>query len=91
MSSLLSLGFEYKGRHHSFLARLKEDGNKTEYHITGMSEELGKLLYGNHILTGINGQILIDTQEAPGEQQYLKAQIAKAITKYLQERSLTSY
>jgi hypothetical protein len=91
MSSLLSLGFEYKGCHHSFLARVKEDGNKTEYHVTVMNGELEKLLYGNHVITGINGQIITDMTDPPGEQHLLKSYIAKALSKYLHEKSLASY
>lgn len=91
MSSLLSLGFEYKGCHHSFLARVKEDGNKTEYHVTVMNGELEKLLYGNYVITGINGHIIADKPDATGDQHLLKSFIAKALSKYLHEKSLASY
>lgn len=91
MSSLLSLGFEYKGCHHSFLARVKEDGNKTEYHVTVMNGELEKLLYGNHVITGSNGQIIADMPDATGDQHLLKYYITKALSKYLHEKLLASY
>ncbi len=91
MPSLLSLGFEYKGYHHSFLARIKENGNKTEYHVTIINEEMQNRLFGTQIITSVNGQIIMDMPAIPDEQQVLKHHIAKALTKYLQERSLSSY
>ena len=91
MSSLLSLGFDYKGHHHSFLARVKEEGNKTDYYITVMNGELEKLLFGNHIITSIKGEIMATATDTNGEQHFLKTQIEKALARYLNERSLTSY
>ena len=89
MSSLLSLGFEYKDCHHSFLARVKENGNKIEYHVTVMNGDLEKLLYGNYVITGSNSHVVADLPDNGGEEQHLKFQIAKALNKYLQEKTLT--
>ena len=91
MSSILSLGFEYKGLSYSFLARVKEKGETTEYHITVMNGDLEKLLYGNHILSGSNGHIMIESSDESNDQVKLKAQIARALNSYLEEQSLTSY
>lgn len=91
MSSILSLGFEFKGNYYSFLARLKEKETVTEYHITVMNGELEKLLYGNHILSGTNGRIDIERPAEINDQAQLKIQIARALNVYLNEQSLTSY
>jgi hypothetical protein len=90
MTSLLSLGFEYKGTHQSFLARVKEVNGKTEYHITLMNGHLGKQLYGNYILTGNNGKVSIEASGVD-EEQGLRRHIATALNAYLHEKSLTNY
>ncbi len=91
MPSLLSLGFEYKGYHHSFLARIRENGNKTEYHVTIINEEMENRLFGTQIIASVNGQIILDMPDSPDEKQILKHHIANALTKYLHERSLSSF
>jgi len=89
MSSLLSLGFEFKDCHHSFLARVKETGNEIEYHVTLMNGELEKLLYGNHIITGSSNHVVADLPADNQEDQHLKFRIAQGLNKYLQQKTLT--
>lgn len=89
MSSLLSLGFEFKGTYYSFLARVKEKGLAKEYYITVMNGDLEKLLYGNHIITGTNGSIEMERSAEGNEQSQLKGQIVRALNQYLNEQSLT--
>ena len=90
MPSLLSLGFEFRSSHHSFFARVKENGDNTEYHITVMDEALDRLLQGNHILTSQHGQFSTNMQHSGSEQFLLKRQIIKSLNKYLQAKALTS-
>ena len=84
MPKILSLGFEFRDSHYSFLARVKEKDNKTEYHITVMNGELEKLLYGNHIILEINGQVQIDPPIENNEQLQLKLRIEEALIRHLQ-------
>ncbi|MEO5995424.1 MAG: hypothetical protein ABIN89_01915 [Chitinophagaceae bacterium] len=91
MANILSIGFEYNGTPFSFLARVKERGNFTEYHITVMNGALEKLLYGDHIIFAVNGQIEINIPVELNEQHQLKIEVAKALNLYLKEQSLTSY
>jgi hypothetical protein len=90
MIGLLSVGFEFRNSPYSFLARVKEKENFTEYHITVMNGELEKLLYGNHILISINGEMQIDSSFKDDEQSKLKLQIARALGRYLDSRKLTT-
>ena len=91
MANILSIGFEYNGTPCSFLARIKEKGYYTEYHITVMNGALEKLLYGDHIIFAVDGHIEINTPAELNEQHQLKIEVAKALNQYLKEQSLTSY
>jgi hypothetical protein len=90
MPGLLSLGFEFRDSYHSYLARVKEKGDYTEYHISIMDAALDSLLQGNHILHSRQGQILMDEQHSGSEPLLLKSEIIKSLNKYLHARALTS-
>ena len=62
---------------------VKEKENATEYHITVMNGDLEKLLYGNHIITEVDGQVQIDSPIENNEQLYLKFQIEEALSRHL--------
>jgi len=83
MPKILSLGFEFGETHYSFLAHVKEKDNSTEYHITVMNGELEKLLYGNHVILEIKGELQIDTPSENDKQLVLKHQIAVSLNQYL--------
>jgi len=80
----LSLNFEFEGNDYFCLIRKKKKGNDiVEYHITVMNGKLERLLYGNHIITEINGQLQIDNVVQNQKQAALKLTITKALHKYL--------
>jgi hypothetical protein len=83
MGTIMSLGFEFKGREYYSLIRVKERNEKTEYHVTVMNGELERLLYGNHIINEINGQLEIESIPENSEQCKLKKQIARALNRHL--------
>ncbi|MEJ7738780.1 MAG: hypothetical protein WKF97_15250 [Chitinophagaceae bacterium] len=83
MSKILSLGFQFDETHYSFLAHVKEKDNRTEYHITVMNGELEKVLYGDHVILEINGQLQIESPSENNKQQALKHQIAESLIQYL--------
>lgn len=83
MSTIMSLGFEFKGREYYSLIRVKEKKEITEYHITVMNGDLERLLYGNHVINLVNGQLDIDNIPDTNEQCKLKKQIAQALNRYL--------
>lgn len=84
MAKLLNIGFEYKGCIHYSLIRVKEKENCTEYQVTVMDGNLEKLLYGNHIIKEVNGQLEIDLPD-DNEKRELKTTIAQSLNTYLQE------
>ena len=84
MGTIMSIGFEFKGKEYYTLIRVKEKSDKTEYHITVMNGELEKLLYGNHIINEVNGHLQIDSGLEVNEQGKLKRQIIDALIKHLQ-------
>jgi len=86
MAKLLNLGFEYKGCIYYSLIRVKEKENCTEYQVTVMDGNLEKLLYGNHIIKEVNGQLEMDLPD-DNEQRELKTIIAQSLNVYLQEHS----
>lgn len=83
MPKMLSLGFEFGETHYSFLAQVKEKDNRTEYHITVMNGELEKVLYGNHVIFEINGQLQVEGPSENNKQLALKNQIAESLNQYL--------
>ena len=83
MATIMSLGFEYKGKEYYSLIRVKERNEKTEYHITVMNGELERLLYGNHIINLVNGELDLEEIREDSEQCKLKKQIAEALNKHL--------
>lgn len=87
MATIMSLGFEYKGKEYYSLIRVKERNENTEYHITVMNGELERLLYGNHILNLVNGSLRLDDLSDNSEQCRLKRQIAEALDKHLHQFS----
>lgn len=89
MAKLLNIGFEYKGCIHYSLIRVKEKENCIEYQVTVMDGNLEKLLYGNHIIKEVNGQLEIDLPD-DNEQRELKTTIAQSLNAYLQEHSKLS-
>lgn len=86
MAKLLNIGFEYKGCIHYSLIRVKEKENCIEYQVTIMDGNLEKLLYGNHIIKEVNGQLEIDLPD-DNEQRELKSTIAQSLNAYLQVHS----
>lgn len=84
MAKLLNIGFEYKGCIYYSLIRVKEKENWVEYQITVMDGNLEKLLYGNHIIKEVNGQLEMDLPD-DHEQRELKATIAQSLNTYLRE------
>jgi len=82
MGQILSLKFLFKEREYYSLLRVKEKENRKEYHITIMNGELESYLYGNHIITEVNGFL---TVEIPNDNDIakLKLQIAEELSKYL--------
>ena len=84
MIGLLSIGFEFQDAHYSFLARVKEKDNITEYHITVMNGQLEKLLYGNHILYAVNGELQVDSPLKTDDQSILKRQISEALSNHIE-------
>jgi len=83
MGTILSLGFEFKGKEYYSMIRVKERNHKTEYHITVMNGDLERLLYGNHIISEINGELEIESIPQNTEQCKLKKQIAEALNRHL--------
>jgi|GEM_PF-1362524 len=80
----LSLNFEFEGNDYFCLIRKKKKGaGIVEYLITVMNGKLERLLYGNHIITEINGQLQIDNVVQNQKQAALKLTITKALHKYL--------
>ena len=84
MGTIMSLGFEFKGKEYYSLIRVKEKNNKTEYHITVMNGDLERLLYGNHVVKELNGELEIENAAENNEQAILKKQIVEALSKHLQ-------
>ena len=83
MGTILSLGFEFKGKEYYSLIRVKPRNDKTEYHITVMNGELERLLYGNHVIREVNGELDIESFPPRNEQCKLKRQIAEALDRHL--------
>jgi hypothetical protein len=84
MGTIMSLGFEFKGKEYHSLIRVKEREQKTEYHITVMNGDLERLLYGNHIVSEENGDLNADNLPDTNDQWKLKKQIVEALSKHLQ-------
>jgi hypothetical protein len=82
MGQILSLKFLYADAEYYSLLRVKEKGNLKEYHITIMNGELESRLYGQHIVTEVDGLITVDLP-ADHELANLKLQIAEELSKYL--------
>ena len=83
MGTIMSLGFEYKGREYYSLIRVKARNDKTEYHVTVMNGDLERLLYGNHVIREVNGELEIEAIPPSSEQCKLKKQIAEALNRHL--------
>lgn len=84
MGTIMSLGFEFKGKEYHSLIRVKEKEEKTEYHITVMNGDLERLLYGNHIVREENGELNTEGFPEINDQWMLKKQIVQALSKHLQ-------
>ena len=82
MGQILSLKFLYADGEYYSLLRVKEKENRKEYHITIMNGELESRLYGNHIVTEVDGLIVVELP-ADRELANLKLQIAEELSKYL--------
>jgi hypothetical protein len=83
MGTIMSLGFEFKGKEYYSLIRVKERNEKTEYHITVMNGDLERLLYGNHIVCEENGDLDPENLPETNDQWKLKKQIVQALNKHL--------
>ena len=83
MGTIISLGFQFKGKEYYSLIRVKERNQRTEYHITVMNGELERLLYGNHIINQVNGSLDFHDLREDTEQCRLKKQIAEALDRHL--------
>jgi len=83
MATIMSLGFEYKGKEYYSLIRVKERNDTVEYHVTVMNGDLERLLYGNHVICTNNGELEIEDIPEKSEQCRLKKEIAKALNRYL--------
>jgi hypothetical protein len=59
MIPIISIEFEYRGKIHFALVRIKEK-HLPEYHITIMNGPLEQRLYGNHIFIESAGEIIMD-------------------------------
>ena len=85
MGQILSLKFLYADTEYYSLLRVKEKENLKEYHITIMNGELESRLYGNHIVTEVDGLLTVGLPENR-ELARLKLQIAEELSKYLDRR-----
>ena len=83
MGTIMSLGFEFKGKEYYSLIRVKEKNDNTEYHITVMNGDLERLLYGNHVIKDLKN-LEVEADTANNEQAVLKKQIADALNRHLQ-------
>jgi hypothetical protein len=83
MGTIMSLGFEFKGKEYYSLIRVKERNEKTEYHITVMNGDLERMLYGNHIINEVDGELEAGTVADGNDQLLLKSKIAEALNRHL--------
>jgi hypothetical protein len=79
----LSVQFEFDGGTYFSLIRKKKKINSIEYHITVMNGELEKLLFGNHIITQVNGVLQAKFNTEDKTVIRLNQAITKALEKYL--------
>ena len=82
MGQILSLKFLYDEREYYSLLRVKEKDAQKEYHITIMNGELESRLFGNHIVSEVDGLLSVDLP-VDRELARLKLQIAEELSKYL--------
>jgi hypothetical protein len=80
----LSVSFGFEGENYYALIRKKEKDNSTQYHVTIMNGELEKLLFGNHIITEVDGML----QPDPTMEDKRLAELKRAITSALYKRLL---
>jgi hypothetical protein len=78
-----SVSFEFEGNNYLSLIRKKQKGNTTQYCITIMNGELEKLLFGNHVITEVDGVLQIDNAITDPRQAALKMAVSRALYKFL--------
>ena len=79
----LSVSFEFEGGNYYSLIRKKRKGNVIQYCITIMNGELERLLYGNHIITEIDGMLQLEKVVEDPRRAALKQAVTKALQRYL--------
>jgi hypothetical protein len=84
----LSVQFEFDGGTYYSLIRKKKKINNVEYHITVMNGELEKLLFGNHIVTQVNGVLQTKYNTEDKNVIRLNQAVTKALEKYLSSNSV---
>jgi len=82
MGQILSLKFLFDEQEYYSLLRVKEKESRKEYHITIMNGELESRLFGNHIVSEVDGLLSVDLP-VDRELARLKLQIAEELSKYL--------
>lgn len=83
MGKLINIGFEFNGVFYYTLIHMRPKDGWNEYVVTVMNGKLERLLYGNHVIKEINGQVIEDVTAENTEQKRLKVEIAKALNEYL--------
>jgi hypothetical protein len=83
----VSVQFQFEGETYLSLIRKKKKIDCTEYYITVMNGELEKLLYGNHIITEIDGKLHADCQSDDKRLLQLKQAITDALQQYLRSEN----
>jgi hypothetical protein len=84
---LLSLGFSFESDNYNALIRVKKKLGRTEYHITIMNGPLEQLLYGDHVIYEVNGELSNDVAGGDKRKMALKKAIVKSLSDYLQRAS----
>ena len=85
MGQILSLKFLFDGHEYHCLLRVKEKEDRKEYYITIMNGELESRLFGNHIVTEVDGLLSVELP-ADRELSRLKLLIAEELSKYLNQQ-----
>lgn len=80
---MFTLPFIYEGNEYTALIHEKYIGAGIEYRVTIMNGELESLLYGHHIITELNGVIMVD--QTGDEKRQLLNSVKDALSNHLQE------
>ena len=77
------LSFDFKGRPHQALISMQQKSGGREFAVTGLDEDLERLLEGNHIIRETDGTLEADVLADKKEQTELKLIIASRLSEYL--------